>query len=271
MINLDNFVRDCLLIREQSPLVHNLTNYVAMNVAANALLSLGASPLMSFCEEEMDDIVKISNAVVANIGCLDSRFVKAMNIAGHAAIKYGKPLVFDPVGVGASAYRMQTSLDFIRECRPQIIRGNASEIQALFQAFDGSDSACESKGVDACIDSNFVVGMAERLAEITGAVVSMSGPVDYITDGKRTECISNGDTVMRSVTAMGCTASSITGAFAAVNPDMFEAALNAMAIMGVAGQNAADIAGRATGSFACAFMDQISSSHPRDIANKITQ
>ena len=53
MFNLQSFTEDCLSIREQSPLVHNITNYVAMNIAANALLAIGASPLMSFCKEEM--------------------------------------------------------------------------------------------------------------------------------------------------------------------------------------------------------------------------
>ena len=111
----DSFIRDCASVREKSPLVHCITNYVAMSINANALLAIGASPLMSFCPEEMEEIVAISSALVVNIGCLDRQEIEAMKIAARTADHLGKPWVLDPVGAGASRIRTQTALDLIRE------------------------------------------------------------------------------------------------------------------------------------------------------------
>lgn len=269
MIDLDKFVEDCLRIREQSPLVHNITNYVAMNVAANALLSAGASPIMSFCPEEMEDLAWTSKAVVINTGCLDRQLVEAMKKSASAALRYDRPVVFDPVGAGASAYRLEVCLEFMQDYHPGIIRCNASEASALC-SLDGPFGS-ESKGVDAFIDSSEALPFAVSLAKESGAVVSMSGPVDYVTDGVRVETLRNGDPIMGKVTAMGCVASALTGAFAAVDDDLFDASLNAMALMGVAGQMAARKAKGATGTFACCFLDVLSTFNPGEIAKKIRQ
>lgn len=264
MFNLQSFTEDCLSIREQSPLVHNITNYVAMNIAANALLAIGASPLMSFCEEEMDEIVAISSALVINIGCLDSNEIAGMRAAAAAAHRLGKPWVLDPVGAGASRLRTQTCMELIREYKPSIIRGNASEIMCL------AGEQIKSKGVDSSVSSNSAVEAAKSLSLSTGAVVSVSGETDYITDGSRVGTIANGSPMMPKVTALGCSASAITGAFAAVSKDFFNAALNAMALMGMAGEKAAqDCPG--TGTLALRFIDELSSFNPADAEKLIRQ
>lgn len=264
MLDLQKFIEDCLLVREQSPLVHNITNYVAMNIAANGLLAIGASPLMSFCEEEMEEIVTISSALVINIGCLDRNEIAGMRAAAQTASRLGKPWVLDPVGAGASRLRTETALSLIREFHPTIIRGNASEIMCL------AGEQIVSRGVDSSNDSNDAADAARSLAECTGAVVSVSGAVDYVTDGKRVGTISNGSPMMSKVTAMGCTASAITGAFAAVDGDTFHAALNAMALMGVAGELAA-AGSRGTGSLAMNFIDELSNFDAQQASRLIRQ
>lgn len=264
MIDLQKFTEDCLLIREQSPLVHNITNYVAMNVAANGLLAIGASPLMSFCKEEMDEIVAISSALTVNIGCLDLSEIAGMKAAAAAAHRLGKPWVLDPVGAGASKLRTSTSMELVRDYKPTIIRGNASEIMCL------AGEQIASKGVDSANSSSDAVSAAKALAKSTGAVVSVSGATDYVTDGEKVETITNGSPMMPKVTAMGCTATAITGAFAAVDKDPFRAALNAMAVMGVAGELAAACS-NGTGSLAVNFIDCLSRFDPEYAGKLIRQ
>lgn len=263
MLNTQQFIADCEAVRSKSPLVHNITNYVAMNIAANGLLAIGASPLMSFYEEEMDEIVKIASALVINIGCLDSNEIAGMKAAAEAADKYVKPWVLDPVGAGASVVRTQTALELIKN-HPTIIRGNASEIMCL------AGAQIASRGVDSSEKSSDAVDAAKSLAKSTGAVVSVSGPVDYITDGERVETIANGSPLMPKVTAMGCTASALTGAFAAVSPTAFDAALHTMAVMGLAGEFAAKDA-KGTGTFGVNFLDELTVFNAEEAVKSLRQ
>ena len=249
-MNTESLKRDLAILREKSPLVHNITNYVAMNFSANALLAIGASPVMAHAVEEMDDMVAIASALVINIGTLDAEWVRGMLTAGRAAHRMGKPIVLDPVGVGATPYRTETAWEIIRECHPTIIRGNASEIMALVNA------DIKSKGVDSSRSSDDAVESARQLAKTTGAVVVISGSTDYVTDGTRTETVTYGSPLMTRVTAMGCTASSLVGAFAAINPDPMEAATHAMMAMGICGERA--VAKHASpGSLLTNFVDEL--------------
>lgn len=245
---MSSLQNDCALIRARSPLVHNISNYVAMNFAANALLAIGASPLMSFYPLEMEDLVKACDALVINIGCLDAQQIEAMRLAAATASRLGRPWVLDPVGAGVSGARAELCRE-LTGLGPSVIRGNASEISFLAGADEHG-----SRGVDSTVESRDAVEAARILARSSGAVVSMSGATDYITDGTRLETVTDGDPIMPRVTAMGCTASSITGAFLAVDPDSFDAALNAMRLMGKAGKKAAGMAA-GTGSFAVRFID----------------
>ncbi len=249
-MNRNNLKRDLALIREKSPLVHNITNYVAMNFSANALLAIGASPVMAHAVEEMDDMVSIASALVINIGTLDAEWVRGMLAAGRAAHRLGKPIVLDPVGAGATPYRTQTAWEIIRECHPTIIRGNGSEIMALVKA------DVRSKGVDSNASSHTALESAKELALTAGCVVVISGEVDYITDGHTTYTVEGGHPIMTTVTGMGCTSSSLVGACAAVEPNPLVAATAAMAIMSLAGERAAAVA-RGNGSMQVAFLDEL--------------
>ena len=264
MINKDRLKENFRAVRVNSPLVHNITNYVAMNFSANALLAAGASPVMAHAADEVADMAMIAGALVINIGTLDAEWVASMLMAGKAKHEAGGVVILDPVGVGATAYRTETAWRIIEECHPDIIRGNASEIMALINA------DIKSKGVDSSCSSDDAVESAKKLAVRTGSIVVISGETDYVTDGSRVETIANGSRMMPRVTAMGCTASSMVGAFAAVNPDLFEASLNAMALMGVAGEIAA-LNSAGPGSLLTNFVDTLYNITEEELAQTVRQ
>lgn len=249
------------LIRAQEPLVHNITNYVVMNSTANALLALGASPVMAHAVEEVGEMVRLSRALVINIGTLSPAWVDAMSAAAREAAAHGIPIVLDPVGCGATAYRTRTARDLIAAARPAVIRGNASEIRSLAGSSGGT------KGVDSLHGPEDVLDDAVALSHSLGCVVSVSGPTDIVVAGDRVARIRNGDPLMTRVTGMGCTASAVTGAFLAVASDAFDAAVQAMVTMGVAGELAA--AGAAgPGSFHPRFLDALHGLREADLQQR---
>ena len=243
-----NLANDLALIREKSPLVHNITNYVVMNNTANALLAIGASPVMAHATNEVADMVNIASSLVSNMGTLSDPWVEAMVVAGQAAQQKGIPVIFDPVGVGATPYRTEVAMQIVEKCKPTIIRGNASEIMCL------ANENATTKGVDSTNTSASALEAAKKLAIATNSVVAISGDIDYITDGKTVYTVSNGSPLMPKVTGMGCTATAIVGAFAAVNSNALLAATNAMTIMGVVGEMAA-IKSAGPASMQVAFID----------------
>jgi hydroxyethylthiazole kinase len=250
MINIQNLQRDFDLVRQQSPLIHNITNFVVMNNTANALLAIGASPVMAHAIEEVEEMVQIASALVINIGTLNADWVESMITAGKAAKQKGIPIVLDPVGAGATSYRTKVCKQLLETVKPSIIRGNASEIMALV------NDAISTKGVDSRDSSDSALQSAKQLATETGAVVVISGPTDYITNGKETEVVTNGSPLMARVTGMGCTATVITAAFAAINTNYLEAATHAMAVMSIAGEIAAAKAS-GNGSMQLLFLDEL--------------
>ena len=191
----DQIIRAIEAVGAASPLVHSITNFVVMNVTANALLAAHASPLMAHAAEEMDDLTDIDAALVLNIGTLDPVWLDSMELAGKLMRAKGKPVVLDPVGAGASGLRTEASLRLLDMVRPQIVRGNASEIMALAAAICRAErlpspsstkpaDAPATKGVDSLNDSREAVDSARFLASRFSCVVSISGQRDFITDGK---------------------------------------------------------------------------------------
>ena len=237
-------------VRANAPLVHNITNYVVMNNTANALLAAGASPAMVHAVEEVEEFVGLAGALVVNIGTLSPAWVEAMHRAAARAHARGTPWVLDPVGVGATRYRTETSAALLAH-RPTVVRGNASEILVLA----GVDGAA-GKGVDSAHDAGDALAPARRLAARTGGVVAVTGATDYVTDGARTVAIANGHPLMARVTAMGCAVSALTGACLAVETDAWKASAAALILMGVAGESAAAHA-RGPGSFAVEIIDTL--------------
>ena len=237
-------------VRTKSPLVHSITNYVVMNNSANALLSIGASPVMAHWKDEMEEMTAIAGALVINIGTLDTEWIEGMKAAGLAASRRGTPIVLDPVGAGATSQRTNAAWEIINLCHPTIIRGNGSEIMALV------DANVKSKGVDSSASSDDALSAAKKLAAETGAVVVISGETDYITNGTDVFTVEGGNPIMTSVTGMGCTATALVGAFAAVEADTMVAATAAMAVMSLAGERAA-VNARGNGSMQMHFLDEL--------------
>jgi hydroxyethylthiazole kinase len=250
MINKDRLKENFRAVRVNSPLVHNITNYVAMNFSANALLAAGASPVMAHAADEVADMAMIAGALVINIGTLDDKWIEGMIAAGKAANKRGIPIVLDPVGAGATSQRTKVAWEIINLCHPTIIRGNGSEIMALV------DAGIKSKGVDSSASSDDALGAARKLASETGAVVVISGETDYITNGNEVYTVEGGHPIMTSVTGMGCTSTALVGAFAAVEPNAMVAATAAMAVMSLVGERAAANA-RGNGSMQVQFLDEL--------------
>lgn len=250
MITSENLIRDLNQIRTKSPLIHNITNYVVMNNTANALLAIGASPVMAHAIEEAAQMASLASALVLNIGTLEPLWVQGMKIAAEAANQKRTPIIFDPVGAGATAYRTEICKQILDEVKPTIIRANASEIMALV------NSNVKTKGVDSTQTSDSALSSAQALAKHTGAVVVISGQTDYITDGDKVVTVTNGNTMMAQVTGMGCTATAIVAAFAAVNSNILEAAAHGMAAMGIAGEIAARKS-RGNGSLQVNFLDEM--------------
>ncbi|WP_205502460.1 hydroxyethylthiazole kinase [Rufibacter psychrotolerans] len=237
-------------VRTQSPLVHNITNYVVMNNTANALLAAGASPVMAHAHPEVKDMVSIAGALVVNIGTLDEYWVESMRLAAQQAHILHKPWILDPVGAGATPYRDQV-LEELLTFKPTVIRGNASEIMAL------AKTASQTKGVDSTHQSQEAQEVALHLSASTGAVLCISGATDIVVSPGKSSTLSNGHPLMAKVTGMGCTASALTGACCAAHPqDPFTATLAAMALMGVAGEIAAERAA-GPGTLQLHFLDTL--------------
>lgn len=253
---------DLGLVRAQAPLVHNITNYVVMNSTANALLAVGASPVMAHAVEEVEDMAAIAAALVINIGTLSPPWVAAMEKAAAAANRRSIPVVFDPVGVGATPYRTRTFRLLLEKAWPTAIRGNASEIIAAAGDFSAT------KGVDSAAAAESALASAQWLSGQHDCVVCVSGATDYAVDHDLVQRIGNGHPLMPRVTGLGCTASALCAAFAAVQPDRLRAVVSAMAVMGIAGEIAGEKAA-GTGSMQVNFLDALCNLSGEEIARRL--
>lgn len=239
-----------LLVREKSPLVHNITNFVVMNNTANALLAVGASPIMAHAHSEIDEMTSICQSLVINMGTLDEYWVASMFKAASKAKELQKTFVLDPVGAGATAYRNEVLAQLLT-FKPTVIRGNASEILAL-----ANFNASKTKGVDSTAQSNEALEAAISLNEQFGSVVCISGAEDIIVAQGQQIRIQNGDELMTKVTGLGCSATAIIGAFIAVIEDAFTATAAATALMSIAGELAAATA-KGPGSLQTHLLDKL--------------
>lgn len=249
-------------MRAVAPLVHNITNFVAMNVSANVLLAAGASPAMVHAREEVAEFAALAQALCVNIGTLDPVWAEAMESAAQVMVAAERPWVLDPVGVGATRFRQETCARLLA-LRPAVIRGNASEILAL------SGAVASGRGADAADPVAAAQGAAQALARRSGAVVAVSGPVDFITDGSRAFCVANGHALMPRVTALGCALNGVIAAFLVGQPAL-PATVAALAYYGLAGERAAkaigaDTGGGGPGSFQVAFLDALYTLSPEAV------
>ncbi|MBB3126444.1 hydroxyethylthiazole kinase [Paenibacillus rhizosphaerae] len=241
-------------IKEQRPLIHNMTNVVVTNFTANGLLALGASPVMAYAKEEVAEMARVAQAVVLNLGTLSSEWVEAAIIAGRSANDHGVPVYLDPVGAGATTFRTEAALRILREVRVSLIRGNAAEVAHLI----GESGAI--KGVDAGeAGESPPADLAARAANRLGTLVAITGQEDVITDGTRGYLIRGGHPMLTQVTGTGCLLTSVIAAFGAVESDLLSAGAAALAYYGEAAVRAFERAGiEGPGSFQIAFLDALS-------------
>ncbi len=240
-------------LRAACPLVHHITNYVTVNDCANMTLAAGASPVMADDPKEAADMTATAQALVINIGTLNERTISSMLAAGRRAKRKGIPVVFDPVGCGATAFRTETARTILREVRPSVVRGNISEIGSLF----GLDA--RTKGVDASSEDagRDALTLARDAAQSWGCVVAVTGAEDIVTDGRGGFAIDNGCAAMGRITGTGCMCTSVTAAFCGAFPDrLLEASAAALVFIGLSGEIAWEAAKeRGLGSFHGALFD----------------
>jgi hydroxyethylthiazole kinase len=221
-------------LREQKPLVHQITNYVVMNETANATLALGALPVMAHAAEEVEEMARLASSLVLNIGTLSEHWVEAMLLAGGVATERGIPIVLDPVGAGATAYRTVTAHRILELVDVTVLRGNLGEIATLVGV------QAEVRGVESMGAGVKAAEVARMAARTFGVVASVTGPVDHVSDGNRVLAVANGDPLLATVTGTGCMSSALTGCFLAAKPgEPLEAAAEALAAFGVAAEDAA--------------------------------
>lgn len=238
-------------VRSRCPLIHNITNYVTVNDCANILLACGASPIMADDIAEAEEITALSQGLNINMGTLNQRTIPAMFSAGKKANELGHPIVFDPVGAGASLFRTYTGLELISKIKFAVIRGNISEIKAL------AAGSATTKGVDAdtadCVTEEGLeeaAAFARAFAAKTGAVIAITGAIDIVADAKKVYCIHNGHPMMSSVTGTGCQLSALIAAYVAANPGkVLKATAASVCAMGVCGEIAHERLGSQDGNF----------------------
>lgn len=243
-------------MRATTPLVHNITNFVAMNVMANVLLAAGASPAMVHARAEAAEFAGLAQALTVNMGTPDPEWGAAMEEAAAVMARLGRPWVLDPVAVGATGFRRDLGARLVA-LRPTVIRGNASEVLALA----GMDA--QGRGADSGDAVAAAEVAARTLADATGGVVAVTGVVDYVTNGACGYHVANGHALMPRVTAMGCSLTGVVAAFCVGQPAL-EATTAALAYYGLAGERAGAQAS-GPGSLQVAFIDALHALTPEDV------
>ncbi|GGL43386.1 hydroxyethylthiazole kinase [Sporolactobacillus putidus] len=250
MIKPELLIEKMDTIRKQNPLLHVITNRVAINDSANGALAIGASPIMAEAHEEVAEIAAISNALELNIGNLTPYSIQSMMLSGHAANEAGVPVVLDPVGAGATSFRLNTVRNLFDELDIAIVRGNAGEIAAIAGANWGA------KGVDAGAANGDILPLAVQVARRYHTVVAVSGTTDTITDGKQAYLVRNGHPLFPIMTGSGCLNGVIQAGYAAVSANFLEASVAASANYAIAGQIAGERSG-GPGTFRQLLMDEL--------------
>jgi len=249
-------------LREQKPLVHQITNYVVMNETANATLAIGALPVMAHAGEEVEEMARLASSLVINIGTLSAHWVDAMILAGGAATARDIPIVLDPVDAGATQYRTTTAHRLLDILDVTVLRGNPGEIATIVGA------EAEVRGVESIGTGVYAAELARTAAQRLGVIASVTGPVDHVSDGERVLSVANGHELLATVTGTGCMSSALSGCFLAAKPDApLEAAAEALAAFGVAAEDAAEGAG-GPGTFHARLYDALYALNPATLDDR---
>ena len=224
--------------KKKTPLVHCITNYVTVNDCANILLACGGSPIMADDINEVEEITSICTALYINIGTLNERTISSMMLAGKKANQLAHPVVLDPVGIGASKLRTDTTISLMQNIKFSVIRGNISEIKAI------NNDSVKIQGVDANIDDaiseeniDLIVSYVKNISKRTNCVIAVTGAIDIVADENKAYIIRNGNPLMSKVSGTGCMLTAIITAFCGANPDnILDATACAVVCMGLSGE-----------------------------------
>lgn len=252
-------------IRQKSPLIHNITNFVVMNSSANILLAIGASPVMAHCLAEVAEMTALASGLVLNIGTIQEDWLESMICAAQTANALGIPVILDPVGAGATRLRTEAINRIMANCTVSVLRGNCSEILAL------STAGITTRGVDSSLPlSERTVAAASQLAIAKNCIIAISGAEDCITDGTEVFRVANGHPLMTRITGTGCGLTAVTAAFCAVadHNNLLRATAAAFAFYGLCGDLALATSDK-PGSFQVAFLDCLYTTGAAEIKGRL--
>jgi hydroxyethylthiazole kinase len=240
-------------IKENRPVIHHITNYVTMNDSANVVLAIGGSPIMANDPGEVIEVAAMAKALVLNMGTPNNNNLQSMLLAGKKAKEMKIPVVFDPVGAGATSFRREMCCRLIEDIKPDVIKGNLSEIMYM------SNIGGFSCGIDSFADVDNGTEIVKKLAGNLNCVVAATGRRDIISNGSTTYIINNGHEMLSRITGTGCMTASLVGAFCSATENCLTGALGGIMAMGVAGQLAFDSLqpNEGTGMFKVRLFDNI--------------
>lgn len=247
-------------VREKSPVIHCITNYVTVNDVANVILASGASSIMADEIEEVEDITAISNSLLINIGTLNSRTIESMIRAGKKANKLGIPVILDPVGAGTSNLRMETVKRLLNEIKFSVIIGNPTEIKALFNGTVATGKMSENLIDESSIELYLTI--AQLVSKAYNSVVVITGALDIITNSTKTYIVRNGHPTMTRIAGSGCMLTGLIAGYIGANPEnILDSTAAAVATMGISGEFAdkkTTAENKGTVSFRAFLIDYIS-------------
>jgi hydroxyethylthiazole kinase len=261
-LKIDRLAKILSTVRQKQPVVHAITNWVTANDVASALHAVGARPIMAFALEEVKEISAGADALVLNLGTPSPLGIESMLRAGHQAVTLGRPVIFDPVGVGASPFRINASKRIVAELRLTVIKGNRAEIGFL------AERGGKLAGIDAVTGPQDLLTAAKHLSKTSAAVVAVSGPQDLIVSSEHKIIVENGHPMMARVTGLGCILTGLIGAFAAVENDPLAATVGAVAFFGLAGEQAA-LQAKGPSTFKTTLLDILFTLTPEEMGQRI--
>lgn len=232
-------ISDILIdVRNKKPIVHCITNNVTINDCANAILSVGGSPIMTNSIKETEEVTSFSNSLLLNIGTLNDQQIDSMILSGKKAKSLNIPIVFDPVASGATKYRTESSKKILKDVKPDIIRGNISEIKSLLDINDDMQRGVDAsnKNYDESTINNII-----KLSNETNSIIVATGKIDIICFKKNVFLIKNGSKLLSYITGTGCMLSSIISCYSGLfqsndKNNLLKSSLIGTLIMGISGE-----------------------------------
>lgn len=249
-------------VRSDQPLIHCITNPISINQCANAILAIGARPMMAEHPKEVSEITRTAGALMLNLGNITDARMESMEISAKTAKEQNIPFLLDAVGTACSTLRREYVKNLLNAAIPTVIKGNYSEIQALYR------DSYHSSGVDADsgLDIRTMDHTALSLARSLNTIILASGKTDIVTDGKRLCHIHNGTHQLSQITGTGCLQGALCAAYLSAKPGM-EAVITGCAVLGICGELART--DRGTGTFLCNLMDSLSTLTDAQLKEKL--